>query len=122
MDDNLSSFGELFIGKVRDNSIFVIEGVISGHMKSPIDKQLHDKVSKFSKEDLQLLKDFLYRMVDLTLHNTLLMLEENSEWVLANSNLEVININDLSDGLTGELYSDEGWIRRFSKFSPSIGL
>ncbi len=33
---------------------------------------------------------------------------------------ETLNIQSLSDGLVGELYSDEGWLARFSQFKDTI--
>ena len=31
---------------------------------------------------------------------------------------EVVDIREISDGLVGELYSDDGWVAKFSRFPP----
>jgi hypothetical protein len=122
MEKKLDLFGNLFIKSVRDNSLFVLEGVIDGHMKSSIDKEMHEQISKMSNNDILLLKEMAYRMVDLCLHNTLYMLEENQSWRLSSEEEGISNIADLSDGLSGELYTEDGWIRRYSQYPPSKGL
>lgn len=122
MDDRLLIFGELFIKAVRDNTLFVTEGIIDGHMKSQVDREMHDKIKLMSPDDILLLKDFACRMIDLTMHNTLFMLEDNPDWVLSNQNAGVDNLNELSDGLSGELYTSDGWIGQFSNYPPSKGL
>jgi hypothetical protein len=122
MDDKLSSFGNLIIKSVRDNSLFVLEGIISGHMKSQIDKEMHEKIKKMSKEDIETLKEMAYRMVDLTIHNLLFMFEDNPNWKISNEEEIIANLNELSDGLTGELYTSDGWISKFSNYPSSKGL
>jgi hypothetical protein len=122
MDNKLSLFGELLIKSVRDNSLFVLEGVISGHMKSQIDKEMHEKIKKMSKEDIDTLRDMAYRMVDLSLHNLLFMFEDNLSWKISNEADGIENLNELSDGLSGELYTSDGWIINFSDYPLSKGL
>ncbi len=56
-------------------------------------------------------------VVDSTLHHLLRTLQNDSHVRIAVSlgSTEVSNLAKISDGLAGELYSDEGWIARFSK-------
>ena len=84
MDNKLSNFGELFIKSVRDNTLFVLENVIAGHMKSDIHKEIHEQIKGLSNDDLHLLKTFSYKMVDHALHNMLFMFQENEEWKISN--------------------------------------
>ncbi|MDA3613484.1 hypothetical protein [Polluticaenibacter yanchengensis] len=122
MEDRLSEFGEIFIKSVRDNTLFVIEGIINGHMKSDIDKKMYKDIKELPLESIELLRVFVYKAVDLSMHNMLFMFESNNDWVLFNENMDVDNIVELSDGFAGELYTSEGWISRFSDYSPSRGL
>lgn len=121
MEEQLSSFGNLFIESVRDNTLFVLEGIISGHMKSKVYKEMYEKINRMSEQDRELLMDFAYRMVDLSLHNMLFMFEASKEWIISDSE-NTINIAEDSDGLSGELYTDDGWIHRFSNYKRSNGL
>ena len=58
-----------------------------------------------------ILDDVVYEMVDLVLFNVLNFLEENTQIEFKDE-----NINAITDGLAGELYSNEGWIRKFSAY------
>lgn len=122
MENQLSAFGELFIQTVRDNTLFVAEGIVSGHMRSQRDRDMYERIKLMSIEDISFLKDFAYRMIDLTMHNTLFMLEDSPNWVLAKREEGVQDIAELSDGLSGELYTSDGWISKFSAYPPSKGL
>lgn len=122
MDNRLSGFGDLFIKSVRDNTLFVLEEIISGHMKGSIDKEMHERIQVMSVDDVNFLKDVVYRMVDLTMHNALFMFEENQEWKISNEAQGVSDLNSISDGLAGELYTTEGWIHGLSEYPPSKGL
>ena len=60
----------------------------------------------------QLINELIPQVVDLCLHNMLCMFEEHEDFVIS---IDEENLNDLSDGLAGELYSADGWISRFSE-------
>ncbi len=122
MENKLSTFGSLFIKSVRDNTIFVVEGIISGHMKSPIDKEMHEHIKGMSSKEIEFLRDVAYRTLDLALHNMLFMFEDNQNWKITNEEEGIFNINELSDGLSGELYTSDGWISQYSEYPPSKGL
>lgn len=122
MDERLSLFGEMFIKAVRDNTLFALEGVISGHMKSESDLKMHDRISKLSTDNISLLREFAYSMVDLSLHNMLFMFEENPDWKLSNPEIGISDLNSISDGLAGELYTSDGWIDQYSEYSSSEDL
>jgi hypothetical protein len=50
------------------------------------------------------------------------MIENSEEFDLiktSNSGNE-LSLREISDGLCGELYTEDGWIERFSKYPPSI--
>jgi hypothetical protein len=56
-------------------------------------------------------------IVDAVLHHLLWTFEQNEHIRIAMdlADEQVESLNAISDGLPGELYSDEGWIARFSK-------
>jgi hypothetical protein len=68
------------------------------------------------------LRDVAYRMVDQALHNTLFMFEQNTDWKISNEKQGISSLNNLSDGLAGELYTEDGWIHQFSEYPASKGL
>lgn len=111
--DILDDFGETLITDVRDTTIRNYIKMFDGTMKGLTAKQVRERLSDFDEEQMETVKWLLSKIVDTSLHNMMFMLEQNSE------NIEVLykgqNINELSDGLCGELYSEDGWIEKFSK-------
>lgn len=114
--NNLDKFGELLMESVRDRTISNWDKILNGKMKGLSAQQVMEKIEGFSEEQKEILKWIIPKIVDVGLHNFLAMIEE-----CENINVEVIsnggnsNIRELSDGLAGELYSEDGWIYRFSK-------
>lgn len=54
-------------------------------------------------------------IVDTTLHHLLWTVEQEDliEFTFKEDD-QIVNINEISDGLAGELYTEDGWISRFS--------
>lgn len=116
-EEILNQFGKDFIKSVRDNSLFVFEGIVSGHMKSRTDRELHEAIKNLKNEDVELLRQIVYKMVDSTIHNTLFFFEQDiDDWKISNPERNATSLADISDGLCGELYSEEGWIEKYSEY------
>jgi len=119
MEKVLSNFGKAFIENVRDNSLFVFEGIVSGHMKSAQGRRLHEEIQGLSEKELEIIKQVAYKMVDLTLHNTLFFFEQDIDgYKISNPEKDVKDLAGMSDGLSGELYTEDGWIGEYSKYDP----
>jgi len=115
-DNMLDKFGEVLMESVRDRTISNWDMILNGKMKGLSAQQVRERIKGFSEEQIETLKWIIPKIVDVGLHNFLVMIEEYE-----NINVEVIsndkngNIRELSDGLAGELYTEDGWIFRFSK-------
>lgn len=121
MEKILSNFGESFIENVRDNSLFIFESILSGRMKDVESREIYNKFNNLSEEERTLIKQIAYKMVDLTIHNVMFFFEQDiDDWKISNSRKQVEDLANLSDGLTGELYSEDGWIKQFSKYRSSL--
>jgi len=84
--------------------------------KAPALQNLQESLQQFSAEQRTLIKDLVDELATTSMHALLFSLQEISDldegieiWV------EGKNIAELSDGLHGEIFSDEGWIKRFSR-------
>lgn len=114
MSNHLENFGEKFISMVRDNTIETFEKMFDGRMKGMTAQEVRDKISVFDAQEKDILLWLLSQTVDYCMHNMLFMLEETPE-------MEVFydgeNIVEESDGLAGELYTEDGWIAKYSKKS-----
>ena len=62
-------------------------------------------MSKLSKEQQLLINEIIPQIVDLSLHNMLCIFEEHDEFQIV---IDGENIADISDGLSGELYTSDG--------------
>ncbi|TAA72665.1 epimerase [Planococcus salinarum] len=112
----LDFFGKVLIEQVRDESIEDWERILGGKMKDEESQQLFNEVQSLHSEQLQLIMKLIPKVVDSTLHHFLWTLEQEEEVniVITLEEENPINIRENSDGLAGELYTEDGWISRFS--------
>jgi len=115
----LDLFGETLMLEVRDRAINEWTGIIEGRMKSPISQKIFEKLQHLQPEDKIYLKQLFSEVVDTTLHFLLSLVEESEQIdiVFHADSGETLNIKEISDGLAGELYTEDGWIARFSERS-----
>ena len=112
MDKCLNEFGEVLIKEVRDRTIRLFDKRVQGVMKDEDSQRLFEQVNKLSAEQQLLINEIIPQIVDLSLHNMLCLFEEHDEFQIV---IEGENIADISDGLSGELYTSDGWIEKFSE-------
>ena len=113
----LDKFGELLISKVRDGTIQHWMMIADGRMKGERSLQLRERLCTMTDHDGGIAMALVPEVVDSVLHNLLTMLEQAEDLKIAIElgDQTVVNLREVSDGLSGELYSDEGWIARFSQ-------
>ena len=118
MSKELEKFGKIFISHVRDNTIHHYKKSLYG--KKSV---LHNKnFTSLNNEEKQIMENIVMETIDLTMFNLLNMFEEYSE------NLKLVykdtkdieyNIEEISGGIMGELFTEDGWIAKFSKYEES---
>lgn len=114
MNDKLDKFGELYIDEVYDKSIKIFEMMFDGRMNGMTAQSVRKKMSSFNEEQKGIVLWMISKSVERCVHNMLCMIEEHSDMNLL---YRQEDISKLSDGLAGELYSEDGWISRFSKYA-----
>ena len=113
----LDKFGELLVKKVRDKAIGDWERIISGEMKGVTSERVKQQIISFTPEQKNVLCKLIPLVVDTTLHHLLFTAEqEQSLQLMIDDTGEDVsqNLRNISDGLPGELYGNNGWIARFS--------
>lgn len=117
----LDDVGERIVRFVRDDAIQALDQLLSGETKAPALQSLVQQLRACSDAERGLIREVGVEMIDTTLHNCMWLLEggENLDLYMRDPDGVPLNISKLSDGLAGELYSEGGWIRRFSKYPPS---
>jgi hypothetical protein len=114
--DVLDQFGAYLMEWVRDWSIEDLESVIRGNGKSPGQKELANFFKALPSDSQDACEKLVPMAVDITLHYFLWLIEENQNLDLVMKMPNGIqSVKNESDGLSGELYSSNGWIARFSK-------
>jgi hypothetical protein len=114
--DVLDQVGALLMELVRDWSIEELNSVIRGNGKSPEQKKLGNFFKAFPSTSQDALEKLVPIAVDTTLHYFLWLIEENQNLDLVMKTPNGIqSIKNESDGLSGELYSSNGWLAQFSK-------
>ncbi|MFZ5968226.1 MAG: epimerase [Bacillota bacterium] len=117
MNENaLDYFGRLIMSEVRDETITSWDMIINGKMKGLTAQQVREKISGFSEEQIEVLKWLIPKVTDSCLYNLLTVIEQNDELKVTISDGQTdTDIKQISDGLGGELFTEDGWITRFSK-------
>ena len=111
-EQRLDFFGELLMNRVRDEAIYDWERIIEGQTKAKESIEIHNSLSDKEKD---LIRRLVPKVVDTKLHHLLWTLEQDDSLeLLVNDGTKKENIAEISDGLTGELYTEDGWIYRFS--------
>ena len=110
--EDIERFGELFINEVRDNTIDCFEKIFNGTMKGITAREIQEKTEKFKDSEKKEILWIITKAIDQCIHNMLFMAEEHDEIEIV---YEGENIAEISDGLSGELYSEDGWIEKYSK-------
>ena len=117
MEDVLNEFGKILITEVRDGTIDSMNKMIDGTMKGTIAKLIRKKISILDKEQIEVLKWLIPEIVDFSLDSMLFMFEEHPGLQLV---FQGVDLKEVSDGLSGELYTEDGWIQKFSEYDELI--
>jgi hypothetical protein len=119
--EKLESFGKEIIDNLRDASIDEYLAIKSGDMKS-VDAQNTFKIyTSIEKAHHDKIDAIVLNIIDRVLHNALWMFEQSTDFTICEKKSidPEDDIVELSDGLSGELYSEDGWIEKYSKYSPN---
>lgn len=117
-EEILQKFGQILISEVRDEAIDKYEMTVSGTMKSAAATEFHNKLNKFSEDQLSVVRQVVVSSIDDVVHNFLWMLEQHEDdldlFCSEDEGSDKKNIRELSDGLSGEIYTEDGWIAKYS--------
>lgn len=120
-DKLLEKFGQILMTEVRDEAIEKYEMIVSGRMKSTPAIEFNKKLSALSDDQLSLIREVVVNSIDDVIHNFLWMVEQHEDDVelICSEGASKANMNEVSDGLSGEIYTDDGWIALFSKYKEN---
>ena len=113
----LDEFGMWLMQNVRDDSIESWRMILSGFMKGESSIQTRAKLDAISPAARAAVSAVLPEIVDTVLHHLLWSLEQSDEITVGvhSGGQSTSDLKTVSDGLAGEVFTEEGWIARFSK-------
>jgi hypothetical protein len=110
-------FGKFFVENVRDKTMDYLQLMFAGHWKAPKLQPLQSKVSNLNPDMKALVSELAEDLLTHAMHDLLFAFQESHD---CKSGIEIIAdgkpVAELSDGLHGEIFGQDGWIVRYSKF------
>lgn len=108
----LDYFGEILMKRVRDASINHWDKISSGKMND----EENQFINSLGVNEKELFHRLIPKVVDTTLHYLLWTFEQegNVDISVVTNKGSVNTLSQESDGLAGELYGRNGWIKKYS--------
>ncbi|MBD7966648.1 hypothetical protein [Paenibacillus gallinarum] len=116
----IDEFGKVLMNDLRDKSIDFFELLVGRKWKSPSLQKLQTDLQSFNEEQIEIIRRILIRSVDSGIHDFLFKLQDQADF---DNEIEItiqgVNIISASDGLHGELFTEDGWYVKFSKYGEN---
>lgn len=107
----LDKFGKFVVENFRDKGIAFAEGLLKKHWKVPSLLDMQNEISKLDNIQKAAFIRAVTETIDGALHDFLFAIQETNDIQIL---VDGQNIVELSDGIHGEAYSDEGWFAKYS--------
>jgi hypothetical protein len=121
----LDEFGKLLIEHVRDHSIHDVQRLVSGKLVGREQRAMHRALegAALRADQFEVVGRLLANAIETTMANFLNFLHENEFGVVYRDDRgREHDVQAMSDGLAGELYSEAGWIAKFSEFKEGAAI
>lgn len=116
MNNNLDKFGEFIVKNLWDSALYKLDALLAGKIKAPALQELQESLASLNEEQKALLKRVCTNSFESGLHDFLFALQEETD---NGGEIEVtvngVNVAKLSDGLQGELFTEDGWFTKYSE-------
>jgi hypothetical protein len=113
--DPLAKLGEFVMKNLRDKAIDKAEGLLRAEWKAPSLKPLQAELSKLDANQKALVRRCVVSAIDTGIHDFLFALQERADF---ENDIELRvdgkNVVELSDGIHGEAFGEDGWMKKFS--------
>ena len=111
----LDDFGRNLLEQVRDEVIDKWIGIIDGSVKAPRLIDWHNEIKEFQNAPQDVARFVSTKIVDSCIAAFLRFIDSNEE---ISVEWKGVDSREESDGLSGELYGDHGWLASFAR-NPS---
>ena len=116
----VDKFGKIVVNKLRDAAIADYDGLASQRWKAPALQQLQADLAALSPDQRAVVRRCVILAIDAGMHDFLFSIVEHHDF--DNSILVLVDGHDvaeLSDGLHGEQFTEDGWIAKFGAYSET---
>ena len=114
----LDNFGKVISEDLRDAALNRYLDIESGNCASSAGKELSASLEGFTSEQKSIIRRLLSDAVDSGVHDFLFSLESSDDIKVLSSGR---NVQELSDGLNGEIFTEDGWFEKYSQH-PESGI
>ena len=105
---------------LRDRAIEKFENLAEGVYKAKAHRNLQNALSSLSPDQIDIVRRCIVESIDSGIHDFLFAIQENLDFENdIQIKVEGTNIAELSDGLHGELFTEDGWQAKYSKFGEA---
>jgi hypothetical protein len=115
--NSIDKFGKFLVENLRDRGIQSAEFLLENKWKAPSLQELQLELSKLSDAQKGIVMQTVTQSIDTAIHDFLFAIQEKFDF---DNDIQIFvdnqNIVELSDGVHGEAYTDEGWNAKFSKY------
>ena len=120
MDEPLDKFGEFFVSNLRDKMLDDLQMLLTASWKAPSAQKLQDRLATLNDEQRDILRETAEHLITAGMHDFLFALEEDAD---SGGSIRIMvdgtDLAEASDGLHGEIFTENGWISRFSKYKQN---
>src|SRR5262245_16634065 len=111
----LDLFGSFLMKNLRDRGIDHLDGLLVGHWKAPALEKLQGGLQRMTEAERALVRRAFVTSLGDAIHDFLFALQEESDsGGPIRIHVDGTDVASLSDGLHGEIFSEDGWYARFS--------
>lgn len=115
--DALDNFGKGLMQYSRDSTLNTVSKILQGKIKSPNHKIVGEALQDLTPEERKAVEDLAKLLFNEMFFEFEQFLNRYTEYKLMYSDGESeVDLLDISDGLFGEMFGDDGWIEKYSEF------
>lgn len=112
----LDIFGKFLIENLVDKGFERFNALKTNSLKGPTTPPISEGLSELSTEQISLVESVVENVLISATHDFLFALEVESDFAKeVVVNVRGSNIAEISDGLQGELFSEDGWLSKYRK-------
>ena len=115
--ESLDKFGAFLMKNLRDRAVDNHDRLAQGQYKAPKLQALQRDLAGMTEDQRRIVRACVIDALDVGLHDFLFALQERADF---ENDIQVMvdgkNVAEISDGLQGEIFSEDGWFARFSAY------